>query len=141
MDWRNRIGLYGSYFLGVSGIGFTLPYLPVYLGDRDLSNAEIGIICTLAAVAGLVQFPLGIFSDWLGRRKPILIAALAILAVATVLLPMGGGSVTLAVLVMLFAENGACRATVESLAGAEAAHLAPPSEVGAALGRCGSGSR
>ena len=31
MDWRNRIGLYGSYFLGMSGIGFTLPFLPLYL--------------------------------------------------------------------------------------------------------------
>lgn len=134
MDRRNRIGLYGSYFLGVSGIGFTLPYLPVYLGDRHLSNAAIGIICTLAAVAGLVQFPLGIFTDWLGRRKPILIAALVLLTIATALLPTSWGPVALAVLVMLFAENGACRATIESLAGAEAAHLAPPSEVGTALG-------
>jgi MFS family permease len=134
MDWRNRIGLYGSYFLGVSGIGFTLPYLPVYLGDRHLSNAAIGIISTLAAVAGLVQFPLGLFSDWLGRRKPILIAALVLLTLATVLLPLVWAPLALAVLVMLFAENGACRATIESLAGAEAAHLAPPSEVGAALG-------
>ena len=29
MDWRNRIGLYGAYFLGMAGIGFTLPYLPL----------------------------------------------------------------------------------------------------------------
>jgi predicted MFS family arabinose efflux permease len=36
--------------------------------------------------------------------------------------------------VVLFAENGICRATVESLAGAEAAHLAAPDQVGAALG-------
>ncbi len=134
MDWRNRIGLYGSYFLGVSGIGFTLPYLPVYLGDLQLSDAAIGIIATLAALAGLVQFPLGILSDRLGRRKPILIAALAILAIATLLLQASWGPVMLALLVVLFAENGACRATVESLAGAEAAHLAPLSEVGAALG-------
>ena len=34
MDTRNRIGLYGSYFAGVAGIGFTLPFLPLYLGGR-----------------------------------------------------------------------------------------------------------
>jgi hypothetical protein len=31
MDWRNCIGVYGAYFLGLSGIGFALPYLPLYL--------------------------------------------------------------------------------------------------------------
>jgi predicted MFS family arabinose efflux permease len=36
--------------------------------------------------------------------------------------------------VLLFAENGVCRATVESLAGAEATQLAQPDGVGAALG-------
>jgi hypothetical protein len=40
----------------------------------------------------------------------------------------------LGILAVLFAENGPCRATVESLAGAEAVHLAPPSQVGKALG-------
>src|SRR5439155_19143061 len=34
----------------------------------------------------------------------------------------------------LFAENGICRATIESLSGAAATCLAPPAEVGAALG-------
>jgi predicted MFS family arabinose efflux permease len=38
------------------------------------------------------------------------------------------------VLVVLFAENGICRAIVESLSGAEAASLASPDEVGASLG-------
>jgi hypothetical protein len=38
------------------------------------------------------------------------------------------------VLVVLFAENGVCRAVIESLSGAEAAALARPGEVGAALG-------
>ena len=34
MGLRNRIGLYGSYFLGMAGIGFTLPYL----GQEGLSD-------------------------------------------------------------------------------------------------------
>ena len=42
MDMRNRIGLYGSYFLGMAAIGFTLPYLPLYLGEKGLSDRRSG---------------------------------------------------------------------------------------------------
>src|ERR1700722_19436650 len=133
MDLRNRVGLYGAYFLGMAGIGFTLPYLPLYLSQKGLSDRSVGIVSTLAALAGLAQFPIGLWSDRVGRRKPFLVAVLAVLATATVLLP-GAEGVWLFVLVVLFAENGLCRATVESLTGAEAAHLAPPGKVGRALG-------
>jgi MFS family permease len=134
MDTRNRIGLYGSYFLGMSGIGFILPYLPLYLRQQGLSDRAIGLIWTLAALAGLLQFPVGVWSDRLRARKPFLIVALAVLAVSTFMLFGANGPIWLGLLVVLFAENGACRATLESLAGAEAVHLAPPGEVGAALG-------
>lgn len=134
MDLRNRIGLNGSYFLGMSGIGFTLPFLPLYLGEQGLSDRAIGVMSTLAALAGLAQFPIGIWSDSVGRRKPFLVGALAVLALATLLLPVARGPILLGLVVMLFAENGLCRATVESLAGAEATHLAPPGQVGKALG-------
>lgn len=134
MDWRNRVGLYGSYFLGMAGIGFTLPYLPLYLRQEGLSDRAIGILSTLAALAGLVQYPVGVWSDRVNARKPFLIAALAVLAAATLLLRSAHETVWLGFLVLLFAENGACRATVESLAGAEATRLAAPGRVGAALG-------
>ena len=42
MDWRNRIGLYGSYFFGVAGIGFTLPFLPLYLGSGGCPTRRSG---------------------------------------------------------------------------------------------------
>jgi MFS family permease len=80
MNWRNRIGLYSSYFLGMAGIGFTLPYLPLYLGYEGMSDRTIGLVSTLAALAGLVQYPIGLWSDREGRRKPFLIVALAVLA-------------------------------------------------------------
>jgi MFS family permease len=134
MDWRNRIGLYGAYGLGLSGIGFTLPYLPLYLGEKGLTDTQISLISALAAVAGLAQFPLGLWSDRLQCRKPFLMAALALLAMATFLLPRAEGGVALGALVVLFAENGLCRAVVESLAGAEAASLAPAGQVGTAMG-------
>jgi MFS family permease len=134
MTWRNRIGLYGSYFLGIAAIGFTLPYLPLYLGEKGLSDRAIGLVSTLAALAGLAQFPVGLWSDRIGWRKPFLVAALAVVALATWLLRDAHGLVWLAILVILFAENGICRAVVESLSGAEAAALASPGGVGAALG-------
>lgn len=134
MDLRNRIGLYGSYFFGMAGIGFTLPYLPLYLGQEGLSDRAIGIISTLAAVAGLAQFPVGLWSDRLGWRKPFLVAALAAVAASTFLLRGAHGLVWVGFLVVLFAENGIGRAVVESLSGAEAAALAPEGKVGTALG-------
>ena len=73
MDWRNRLGLYGSYFLGMAAIGFTLPYLPLYLGDKGLSDRAIGLVSTLAALSGLAQFPVGLWSDRIGWRKPFLV--------------------------------------------------------------------
>jgi MFS family permease len=134
MDWRNRIGLYGSYFLGMAGIGFTLPFLPLYLGQEGMSDRAIGLVSTLAALASLVQYSVGLWSDRLGSRKRFLVAALALLAASTFLLGSAHDLVWLSFLVVLFAENGICRATMESLAGAEAASLAAPGKVGAALG-------
>jgi MFS family permease len=134
MDSRNRIGIYGSYFLGMAGIGFTLPYLPLYLGQEGLSDRAIGIISTLAALTGLAQFPAGIWSDRIGWRKPFLVVALAAVAASTWLLRGAHGVLWIGFLVVLFAENGIGRAVVESLTGAEAAALAPRGGVGAALG-------
>ena len=134
MDWRNRLGLYGSYFLGMAAIGFTLPYLPLYLGEKGLSDRAIGLVSTLAALSGLSQFPVGLWSDRIGWRKPFLIVALVVTALSTVLLRGAHGVVWLGFLVVLFAENGICRAVIESLSGAEAAALAPVGGVGAALG-------
>jgi MFS family permease len=134
MDWRNRIGLYGSYFLGMAAIGFTLPYLPLYLGEKGLSDRAIGIVSTLAALSALAQFPVGRWSDRIGWRKPFLVVALAITALSTLLLREAHGVIWLGFLVILFAENGISRAVVESLSGAEAAALAPHGGVGAALG-------
>jgi MFS family permease len=133
MDWRNRIGLYGAYFLGMCGIGFTLPYLPLYLNQEGLSERTIGLMSTLAALASVAQFPLGLWSDKLNRRKPFLVAGLAVLAASTFLLYHAHGLIWVGFLVILFAENGICRSTVESLAGAEATQLSS-SHVGAALG-------
>ncbi len=132
MDTRNRIGLYGSYFLGMAGIGFTLPYLPLYLGQKGLSDSAIGMISTLAALTSLAQFPAGLWSDRLGSRKPFLVAALAVVAVSSWLLRGAEGTIWVGLLVILFAENGIGRAVVESLSGAEAARWLRRMVLGAA---------
>ncbi|WP_202947209.1 MFS transporter, partial [Zavarzinella formosa] len=140
METRNRIGLYGAYFFGMAGIGFCLPFLPLYLKEeKGFSDRGIALVWVISAAAGLLQFPLGLWSDRVGARKPFLVAVLAVLALATCLLPLAdaegpGGWLALGLLVVLFSENGACRATIESLAGAEATRLAAPGKVGAALG-------
>lgn len=134
MDIRNRIGLYGSYGLGMAGIGFTLPYLPLYLGEKGLSDRAIGIVSTIAALSALAQFPIGLWSDRIGWRKPFIVVALAATALSTILIRGAEGGIALGILVVLFAENGIGRAVVESLSGAEAAALAPKGGVGAALG-------
>ncbi len=134
MDWRNRIGLYGCYFFGMAGIGFILPFLPVYLKDQGFTNQAISIVWTLAALAGLVQFPIGLWSDRVHQRKPFLVIALAVLALVGWLLPGTQNLLMVGLLAVFFAENGPCRSLVESLAGAEATQLAPPDKVGTALG-------
>src|SRR6185312_10530157 len=70
----------------------------------------------------------------IGWRKPFLVVALAVTALATFLLRGVQNAIWLGLLVVLFAENGIGRAVVESLSGAEAAALAPKGGVGAALG-------
>ena len=99
-----------------------------------MSDSMIGAVSTLAALAGLAQFPIGVWSDRVKWRKPFLVCALAVLAISTWLLQDALDVIWLAFLVILFAENGICRATAESLFGAEVAQLAPPDRVGAALG-------
>jgi MFS family permease len=134
MDLRNRLGLHGAYLLATAAIGFTLPYLPLYLSQRGLSDQAIGVISTLAALSALGQFPIGVWSDRLSARKPFILAALAVLASATIALPWASGLMGLGIVVVFFAENGIGRAVIESQTGALAVALAP-GEVGRALGR------
>ncbi len=49
----------------MAGIGFTLPYLPLFPGQEGLSDRTIGNASTLAVEAGLAQFPVELWSNWL----------------------------------------------------------------------------
>jgi len=135
MNRQNRWGIYGCYLFGAAGIGFTLPFLALYLGQEGLSDQAIGWISTCAALSGLAQFPLGLWSDRLGTRKPFLVVAAALLAISAVLLERVHNVIGIAILVVLFAENGICRAVIESLTGAEVTARSSRDEIGTALGR------
>ncbi len=76
----------------------------------------------------------GLWSDRIGRHKPFLLIALGVLALATAALPRVPDGLWLAIVVVLFAENGICRAIAESQSGAEAVALSDPGQVGRALG-------
>ena len=56
LDLRNRLGLYGAYFFGMAGIGFCLPFLPLYLKEeKGFSDRGIALVWMLSAAAGLLE--------------------------------------------------------------------------------------
>ena len=133
MHWRDKLGLYTSYFLCMSGLGFILPFLPIYLGERGVSDQSLGVIWTVAAATSMLQLPLGRVSDRPGRRRPILLLALVVIALSGLGIPLATSTVMLGILAIVFAENGIARSLVENLAGAEATSLAREGEDGQAL--------
>lgn len=67
--------------------GIIAPVMSVYLESLGASFAEISLILTSAALAGLAtNYAAGYFSDRIGRRKPLLVAGLFLAAVAYFLL-------------------------------------------------------
>ena len=79
-----------------------LPFLPIVLSERGLSPAEIGVVLSLAALAGFVAAPLwGHVADGrLGPEHTLVVAALAA-AVAAVGLAFADSFRTLTVTVVL----------------------------------------
>ena len=68
------------------GDWFHAPVLAALSREKGLSDRAIGIVSTLAALSALAQFPVGLWSDRIGWRKPFLVVALAVVAVSTVFL-------------------------------------------------------
>ena len=133
MHWRDRLGLNSAYFLSMAGLGFILPFFPVYLGDRGISDQTLGIIWTLAATTSMLQIPLGRLSDRPGKRRPILLASMMVVAVAGLVIPHVSSVLLLGFLAIVFAENGIARSLVENMSGAEASALAKEGQEGRAL--------
>jgi MFS family permease len=71
---RDRIGLSAHYFFIFAALGFVATFLPLFLRDRGLTLTQIGALSAILALAGAgTQVPLGMLSDRIGRRKPLVI--------------------------------------------------------------------
>ncbi len=72
-------------------VGISAPLISLYLESLGASYTQISLILTSVVVTMLLMSTVwGRLSDWLGRRKPILIGGLFGLAVAYLLLSQAG---------------------------------------------------
>ncbi|MCI0478131.1 MAG: MFS transporter [Anaerolineales bacterium] len=77
---KAAIGLYALavfFFWGSQYI--YLPILPTYLQSKVIDLSWVGFVLSMYGLwQALIRIPLGIAADWWGRRKPFLIAGLAL---------------------------------------------------------------
>jgi MFS family permease len=60
---------------------FYVPTLPVYAEDRIGDLAKVGVVLSMYGLwQTIVRLPLGIAADWLGRRKPFILAGFVLSA-------------------------------------------------------------
>ena len=56
-----------------------MPTLPLYAKSRTDNLAMVGIVLAMYGLwQALIRIPLGIISDWLGRRKPFMIVGIGL---------------------------------------------------------------
>ena len=83
--WRPVLPLLIAEFIIVVGFGALLPVLPLYVVDQGVDPATLGIILAAWPAARLVFEP---FFGWLAdrtSRRPLMVAGLVVLAVASLL--------------------------------------------------------
>jgi MFS family permease len=69
------------------------PTLPTYVAGKVDTLSSIGIVLSMYGLwQAIVRFPLGIFADWMGKRKPFVIVGLALGAVGAWLLAAADGT-------------------------------------------------
>ena len=69
-------------FLMFMGMGTTGPSLSIYLRELGASFSRISAVLTTSSLVSLgANYAFGRWSDHLGRRKPIVLGALAVLTV------------------------------------------------------------
>lgn len=73
----------GGTFLFWASLYIYVPILPVYAAYLGASMSAVGLVVGSYGIAQLwLRIPLGIWSDWLGRRKFLVLAGLGISALA-----------------------------------------------------------
>ncbi|HHX64164.1 MAG TPA: MFS transporter [Chloroflexi bacterium] len=73
---RSAIVQYSAaVFLFWVGLYLYVPTLPTYVATKTNDLATVGVILSMYGLwQAIIRLPLGIVSDWLGRRKPFIIA-------------------------------------------------------------------
>lgn len=91
----NGNALSAYYFFSLAALGFVVGFMPLYLRARGITLSQYGILSALYAIAGAAtQIPLGVLSDRLRRRRPLVVLGTAAL----------GGSYLLYGMATTFAE-------------------------------------
>ncbi|MDI7275089.1 MAG: MFS transporter [Anaerolineae bacterium] len=77
---RLAIALYaGAVFLYWMSLYLYMPTLPVYCESRVADLAVVGVILSQYGLwQAVIRLPLGIAADWLGWRKPFIVAGIAL---------------------------------------------------------------
>ncbi len=72
---RKLVYLYtGAVFLFWASLYLYVPTLPLYIQTKTDTLAMIGVVVSMYGLwQGLLRLPLGIATDWLGRRKPFVL--------------------------------------------------------------------
>ena len=96
---RSTIAIYAvAVFLYWAALYLYVPTLPTYVKTKSDTFAMVGVVLAQYGIwQGIVRFPLGIASDWIGRRKPFIIAGFILAGVGA--LTMGHSNDVLGILI------------------------------------------
>jgi MFS family permease len=95
---RLNITLYAlAAFLYWAALYLFVPTLPTYVENKTHSLALVGTVLSMYGLwQAIIRLPLGIATDWLGRRKPFIIVGLALLGLGTWIMATAEGVAVLA---------------------------------------------
>ncbi len=69
-----------------------VPTLSVYVESKAANLASVGVVLSMYGLwQAIVRLPLGIAADWVGRRKPFIIAGFAFAGLGAVVMGMANG--------------------------------------------------
>ena len=89
---RSRILCGAAVVLYWATLELYLPTLPTYIADKTGALSQVGVILSMYGLCqALVRFPLGIASDWVGRRKVFVVVGLALAGVGALILGRAEG--------------------------------------------------
>lgn len=90
---KRMVFIYGTaVYLFWASLYFYVPTLPIYIQTKTSSLATVGVVIAMYGLwQGLARLPLGIAADWLGRRKPFVLACCVCSALGAWLMNSAGG--------------------------------------------------